>query len=341
MPFHVLTAEFLHESNTFKKGTTTLRDFAAHVLYDGEAGLGSRLGANTEISGFMTVAKAENWTTTHVISAHAEPGGKVAREAYEHIAGKICAAVQTHRGQLDGILLALHGAMVTEDHQDGEGELLSRIRAITGPDLPIAITLDLHANATAAMARLADIVVAFKTYPHIDMTLTGTQAARLLHDRMAGKTKPHTLRTHRPMLDDTNAGRSDAGPIVPLYVAARAHETEPTFGGGPLTLTGTIRAISDGQITGDGPMMGGQHLNFGPTAVFRVGGIDILVVTERGQMLDQQQFRAAFEPIAARVIVCDCGALSTPQMHRRPYVNALRPIYPLDPDMVLTDGFDR
>lgn len=500
MPFHVLTAEFLHESNTFKKGTTTLRDFAAHVLHDGDAGLGSRLQANTEIGGFMAVAKAENWTTTHVISAHAEPGGKVAREAYEHIAAKICAAVRAHKGQLNGLLLALHGAMVTQDHQDGEGELLTRIRAITGPDLPIAITLDLHANATPAMARLADIVVAFKTYPHIDMTLTGTHAARLLHDMMAGKTRPRTLRTHRPMLDDTNAGRSDAGPIVPLYAAARAYETEPgilavslnagfsdadiaevgpttfvtydqlfpgaearaltianqlsdavwaargasentfldvpdtialaqahpmdqgpliiadysdnpgsgaygdatnllagmidaglqnatfgpmidpkaaaelcaervgdtltielggkndpAFGGGPLTLTGTIRALSDGQITGDGPMMGGQQLNFGPTAVFRVGGIDILVVTERGQMLDQQQFkafgimpaeksvvalksmqhfRAAFEPIAARVIVCDCGALSTPQMHRRPYVNAPRPIYPLDPDMV-------
>ena len=500
MPFHVLTAEFLHESNTFKKGTTTLRDFAAHVLYDGDAGLGSRLQANTEIGGFMAVAKAKNWTTTHVISAHAEPGGKVAREAYEHIAAKICAAVRAHKGQLNGILLALHGAMVTQDHQDGEGELLTRVRAITGPDLPIAITLDLHANATPAMARLADIVVAFKTYPHIDMTLTGTHAARLLHDMMAGKTRPRTLRTHRPMLDDTNAGRSDAGPIVPLYAAARAYETEhgilavslnagfsdadiaevgpttfvtydqnipraearaltianqlsdavwaargasentfldvpdtialaqahpmdqgpliiadysdnpgsgaygdatnllagmidaglqnatfgpmidpqaaaklcaervgdtltielggkndPAFGGGPLTLTGTIRALSDGQITGDGPMMGGQQLNFGSTAVFRVDGIDILVVTERGQMLDQQQFkafgimpaekfvvalksmqhfRAAFEPIAARVIVCDCGALSTPQMHRRPYVNAPRPIYPLDPDMV-------
>ena len=502
MPFHVLTAEFLHESNTFKKGTTTLRDFAAHVLYDGDAGLGSRLTANTEIGGIMQVATAQGWTTTHVISAHAEPGSKVAREAYEHIAGKICAAVQAQLDDLDGILLALHGAMVTQDFHDGEGELLTRIRAITGPVMPIGITLDLHANATKAMARLADIVVAFKTYPHIDMTLTGAHAAQLLHAAMAGKTQPRTLRTHRPMLDDTNAGRSDAGPIVQLYAAARSYEAEsgilavsviagfsdaditevgpttfvtfdqsvegaetraltiantisdavwaargasenvfldvpdtiaiakehppgqgpliiadysdnpgsgaygdatnllkgmidadlqnaafgpmidpaaaaelcagrdgdtltitmggkndPAFGGGPLTLTGTIRTISDGQITGDGPMMGGQHLNFGPTAVFRVGGIDILVVTERGQMLDRQQFkafgimpaektvvalksmqhfRAAFEPIAARVIICDCGALSTPQMHRRPYVNAPRPIYPLDPDMVYT-----
>ena len=165
-----------------------------------------------------------------------------------------------------------------------------------------------------------------------------------------------------PMIDPAAAAELCAERVGDTLTITLGGKNDPAFGGGPLALTGTIRAISDGRITGDGPMMGGQHLNFGPTAVFRVGGIDILVVTERGQMLDQQQFKAfgimpaektvvalksmqhfrtAFEPIAARLIVCDCGALSTPQMHRRPYVNAPRPINPLDPDMVLTDGFDR
>ena len=102
--------------------------------------------------------------------------------------------------------------------------------------------------------------------------------------------------------------------------------------------------------------LGGLPFSFGPTAVFRVGGVDILVTTERGQMLDQQQFRAfgidptaksvialksmqhfraAFEPIAARVIVCDSGALSTPRAHLRPYRRVPRPIFPLDCDIVL------
>ena len=151
----------------------------------------------------------------------------MARVAYDHIAGLICEAARAHKGSLSGILMALHGAMVTEFCEDGEGELLTRLRAIVGPDLPIAITLDLHANATPLMARLADIIVSYKTYPHIDMRTRGVQAAQLLHGAMTGTTRPATLRAHRPMLDETNGGRSDTGPMVALYAQALAAEAEP------------------------------------------------------------------------------------------------------------------
>jgi microcystin degradation protein MlrC len=500
MPHHVLTAEFFHESNTFKRGLTGLRDFGLSTLVLGQAAIDERGAANTGIGGFLEVGSAKGWHLTHVLSADAEPGGPVSRAAFDHIAGLICDAARTHKPALSGILMALHGAMVTEFCGDGEGELLSRLRAITGPDLPVAITLDLHANATAEMARLADIIVSYKTYPHVDMRDRGVQAGLLLQSAMEGTTRPATLRAHRPMLEETNGGRSDTGPMIPLYARALAAESEPgilavsinagfgdadiaevgptalvtydtnfasaepraraiaeeimdaiwanrhqsentfltvdeaaaearahcanapliiadyadnpgsgaygdatnllaallaadirnatfapicdpeaaatlvaagagtritlpvggkcdpTFGGGPLTLTGTVILTSDGNIIGDGPMIGGLPFSFGPTAVFRVGGMDILVVSERGQMLDLQQFRAfgidpaatsvvalksmqhfraAFEPIAARVIVCDSGALSTPRAHLRPYRNVPRPIFPLDPDMVL------
>ncbi len=126
---------------------------------------------------------------------------------------------------------------------------------------------------------------------------------------------------------------------------------DPTFGGGPLTLTGRIEHLSDGLYTGDGPILGGITHTFGPTAVFRTHGIDVLVVSQPGQMLDQQQvrafgivpetlsflvvksmqhFRAAFEPLAGKVIVCDSGALATPRAELRPYVRVRRPIWPLD-----------
>ena len=495
MPYHVLTAEFLHESNTFKRGMTGLTAFASSELALGQAAIDLRRAANTELGGFLDVAGAKGWQLEHVISAHAEPGGPVSREAFEHIAGLICASARAQRASLSGILMALHGAMVTEFCEDGEGELLTRLRTIVGPDLPIAITLDLHANATPLMARLANIIVSYKTYPHIDMRARGEQAATLLQGAMEGTTRPATLRAHRPMLDETNGGRSDTGPMVALYARAceaeaepgilavsinagfgdadivdvgpsalvtydranataepraraiaegimddiwanrfqavntyltvdeaaaeaRAHhadapliiadyadnpgsgaygdatnllaallsagienatfapvidpeaaaaltaagqgatvtlpiggKNDPTFGGGPLMLTGTVMTVSNGQLIGDGPMIGGLAFSFGPTAVFRVAGIDVLVTTERGQMLDQQQFkafgidpatksvvalksmqhfRAAFEPIAARIIVCDSGALSTPQAHLRPYKNVPRPIFPLD-----------
>ncbi len=128
---------------------------------------------------------------------------------------------------------------------------------------------------------------------------------------------------------------------------------DPAFGGGPLHLSGEVMHLSDGTYTGDGPILGGITHSFGPTAVFRVQGVDIRVVSLPGQMLDLQQvrafgieparqrflvvksmqhFRAAFEPVAGRVIVCDTGALATPQAHLRPYVRVRRPVRPLDRD---------
>ncbi|MDX2511583.1 MAG: MlrC C-terminal domain-containing protein, partial [Desulfobacterales bacterium] len=128
-------------------------------------------------------------------------------------------------------------------------------------------------------------------------------------------------------------------------------KTDPLFGGGPLTLEGELVSISDGHFTGDGPMIHGLSGSFGPSAVIRVGGIEILVVTIPRQILDLQQFRAfgidpqnkdvvalksmqhfraAFEPIAGKIIVCDSGALCTPRFDRLPYLNVPRPIFPLD-----------
>ena len=133
-------------------------------------------------------------------------------------------------------------------------------------------------------------------------------------------------------------------------------KTNPLFGGGPLTVEGELVSISDGEFIGDGPMIHGLKGSFGPTAVLRVSGIEILVVTIARQILDLQQFkafgidpqskrvvalksmqhfRAAFEPIAGQVIVCDSGALCTPRYDQLPYRNILRPIFPLDREMEL------
>jgi microcystin degradation protein MlrC len=164
-----------------------------------------------------------------------------------------------------------------------------------------------------------------------------------------------------------SAGATEGGfaPVIDAEAASLLHQhrvgetvtialggkVDPAFGGGPLTLTGEIMHLSDGSYTGDGPILGGITHSFGPTAVLRVDGIDILVVTIPGQMLDLQQvrafgieptrlrflvvksmqhFRAAFEPIAEKVIVCDSGALATPRAELRSYVRVRRPIWPLD-----------
>ena len=151
MSFRVLTAEFVHESNTFKKGRTELSAFQSETLDLGQAAIDRFGDVNTEIAGFLDAGRDAGWSIRHVVSAHATPGARVARAAFDHIAGLICNAAREEAGRLDGILLGLHGAMVPDFCEDGEGELLSRLRAIVGPDLPIAVTLHLHATATPAM----------------------------------------------------------------------------------------------------------------------------------------------------------------------------------------------
>jgi microcystin degradation protein MlrC len=157
-----------------------------------------------------------------------------------------------------------------------------------------------------------------------------------------------------PMVDNETAlflHKQRIGEKVKVRLGGK---TDPRFGGEPLDLTATLKLVSDGSYTGDGPMVGGLRLSFGPSAVIEVEGIEILVVTEPAQMLDLQQFkafgidpaqktvvglksmqhfRAAFEPIAGKVIVCDSGALCTTYYDRLPYRNVPRPIYPLDREM--------
>jgi len=134
------------------------------------------------------------------------------------------AATLYQKGELDGILLGLHGAMVPDFCDDGEGELLQRLRAKVGYDIPLAITLDPHANVSCAMCECANIIVSYKTYPHIDMQLTARHAADILQRTMTREICPMTIRISRPMLEEANAGRTDIGPMVQRLQLAAAYE---------------------------------------------------------------------------------------------------------------------
>lgn len=112
MPFHILTAAFVHESNTFKRGETTLQDFRNDVLDEGQTAIDRFGDVNEELAGFLDIGSKAGWQITHTVSAHATPGARVARAAFDHIAGLICDGARPHRATLDGILLSLHGSMV-------------------------------------------------------------------------------------------------------------------------------------------------------------------------------------------------------------------------------------
>jgi len=491
MSFNVLTAEISHETNSFSLHKTGKQAFMARYALLGAAAVKERGDENTELAGFLDAGRAHGWRITHALSAAAGPSGKVRRKAFDWLCEPILANLE--KSPFDGLLLGLHGAMGLDFREDGEGELLRRVRSLVGNEMPIAITLDPHANVSRRMCELADIIVSFKTYPHIDMRDIGRQAGDILQRTMAGEITPRTIRVSRPMLEEVNGGRTDIGPMIERIAAARSYEEradvfavsinagfasadvrevgptvlvtgqgdfaahtafaemiaddiwerrfevlndylsvdktaaiaatydpdkgpliiadyadnpgaggygdstellralldagvsnacfapmvdgtavqalqtavvgqhikitlggriDPDFGGGPLAVEAELVSLSDGHFVGDGPMIHGLHGSFGPSAVLRVDDIEILVVTTPRQILDLQQFkafgidprgkdvvalksmqhfRAAFEPIAGKIIVCDSGALCTTRYDRLPYRNVPRPIFPLDP----------
>ncbi len=490
MTLRVLTAEISHETNTFNIHPTDIQNFRDRCLLDGPAAIAQRGEANTELAGVLDVGRSHGWQITHAISASAGPGGRVTDKALDVLCAPLLAAAG--QGGWDGIFLILHGAMVTASYDDGEAEILRRVRAVVGPEVPIAVTLDPHANVSAAMCDLAQILISFTTYPHVDIRTTAHRAAELLQRTMTGEIHPITLRAHCPMLEEANGGRTDIGPMVARHAMAREFETRqgifavsingafpnadiaivgptvlvtcevghdgaqgmaqtiaddiwarraealntylsveqagamaatwetgagplviadyadnpgagaygdstallsallaagvgdacfgpmidpkvahrlqsetvgntvtlhlggktaPELGGGPIEVTDTVQWLGEGVFVGSGPILGGQRRSYGDTAVLRVQGIDILIVSIAHQILDlrqfetfgidpqklrvvalrsMQHFRAAFAPIAGEIIVCDSGALCTLDYATLGYRSVPRPIYPLD-----------
>ena len=171
-----LIARFNHETNTFSPVATPLASF--QPLY-GEDALNDQRNARTAMGAFIRLAEAQpDHQLITPLSATANPSGTVAAEAYTELSQRILDALSE---QPDAILLDLHGALVAENTADGEGELLKNIRTIA-PDVPIAVALDLHGNVTQTMVDHANIIVSFKTYPHVDMAETGEHAGRLMMD---------------------------------------------------------------------------------------------------------------------------------------------------------------
>ncbi|MGC2200629.1 MAG: M81 family metallopeptidase [Stellaceae bacterium] len=488
----VLTARFMHETNTFSRVPTDMtvirrRDFhLENEIPEAFRGTRSAFGATFE------AADKFGWTLVHPISANPNPSGIVTDDAFEQITGMILAAVVAKR-PIDGVLLHLHGAMVSESHEDAEGEFLAQLRSRLGPEAPVVVTLDLHANVTQRMADNANALIAYRTYPHIDQYERAWQGAELLQRAMQGEIRPKTVIARRPMIYGLDHGRTQRGPMAELIARGETLENrgevlvvsicagfsranirdvgpsvtvtvdgdarraqaiaeefmdhawetrnfttvellpvtevvglaregrsgdkplviadytdnpggggygdatallqglveaevecvafhaicdpeavregmragvgtkttltlggkiDPSMGGGPLSLFGEVVCLTNGRFIAYGPMGGGIERNYGPSMAFRVGGIDIIVITNNGQAVDlaqftslgvdptryrtvavksMQHFRAAFEPIARKVVLVDTGALCmeiyTPEL----FSKVRRPVWPLDP----------
>lgn len=482
-----------HETSTFSRIPTTRADFEnGFGLYFGQEIIARFQGANICTGGFIDASQTLGFEVIPLLWGFAYPSGLIVSEDYESLKQDFLQRLQdceAQGGPVDGVLLDLHGAMVVEGIDDGDGDFIAAVREYLGPHRPIVVTLDLHGNHTAKRVAAATAIVGFDTYPHVDMAERGREAANLIvrtirdeiHPVMALRQLPmfwHTptqVTAHPPMneamgwvhdmeqrpgilaitlatgfpwadvpdvgtsvivvsdgdlplaqatadqlgdriwdqrerwyvppksvlqgikegqalgrfpivladhADNTGGGApGDSTEIlrtlielglhdsVVLYivdpdVAQLAHQagvgavldvevggkSDPVQGP-PVKMRATVRAISDGDFTYDGPMYAGLTGNMGCSAWLEQDGISVVVVTACEQPLgpafakslgidcpslkyiavkSSAHFRASFERFAGSIINVDAAAIHTHDFRRLKYHRRTRPVFPIE-----------
>ncbi len=232
-----------HETNTFSPISTALPEFRERGLHHDEQIFSVYKGTRTSMGGFID-ASEQSHIKVHLVpsvAASAVPSGIVTKEAHEHLLGHLLDTIQSamRSGGIDGVLLALHGAMVSEHVTDAEADILYRVRQQVGTDIPVVVTLDLHGNITSKMVSYADAFFGFDTNPHVDSYERAVEATECMLRTLSGEITPVMAIAKRPMMPPTINMRTKEGPMVRLFELAREHEAHPdvinvsVFGGFP------------------------------------------------------------------------------------------------------------
>ena len=215
----IAIASMLQESNTFSPVDTRYDDFSPVF---GPTAYERHAGKLTEMGGFIDVLQAANAVIAPICAAWAITANRLVRADFRRLAGEF--EDQLRRAQPEALLLAMHGAQTAEGEDDVEGYILQRARALLGPDVPIVLTLDLHANVTRRMVALASAIVGYHTYPHVDMFETGQKAARLLLRILAGSVIPTMALCKLPLIIPAENSQTYRGPMHQLMLAAEKLE---------------------------------------------------------------------------------------------------------------------
>jgi microcystin degradation protein MlrC len=198
----------MQESNSFAPGLTEFEDF---LIEPGESLRAVYGGTNTEMAGFLEELDRLRDEPVPLVSVYALSGGPVSKRAFGRISELLQS--QLNRSELDGLLIALHGAWVSEDGCSADAELAGMIRETVGREKPVVATLDFHANLQLSLLNELDAVVGYRTYPHIDMAETGRKAARIIHDLVTAGTRTCTYWLPIPLLAPPQSAVTDRSPI--------------------------------------------------------------------------------------------------------------------------------
>ena len=247
-----------HETNTFSLIPTTIDSFKKCKYYVGEEMFSAFRNSNTIIGGVIDATEEQNMELVPLLWTFANPSGIVECSAYDILKSEFLNLLHSV-GKIDGVLLDLHGAMVVEGIEDGEGDLIVAVRKYIGT-LPIITTLDLHANIGPKMVKFSDVIIGYDTYPHIDMYDRGYEATLLLHKIIEGKTLPTMAYRQLPLLTPPPGQCTMKEPMI--SVLEKLHALEMLSGVETATLS----------------------MGF-PFADISIAGVTVLVTTNNNQIL--------------------------------------------------------
>jgi microcystin degradation protein MlrC len=221
----IAIAGFMHESNTFSPMRTDRAAFAAQSLAFGSAWIEEWRDAHHEVAGFLEAANREGFEPVPLCMAWATPSGPVMDDVFDEVTGHLCDQLRQQRP--DGLLLALHGAMVAESHLDADGEVLARLRQTMGKDFPIIVTLDLHGNLSERLIANCHAAIAYRTCPHVDQRECGRRAASLMVRMLRGEVRPAQAIAKPPVIVNIMVHDTSQEPRWSFMDDARALEQPP------------------------------------------------------------------------------------------------------------------
>ena len=221
--YRIVIGGMSHETNTFSTVKTTLEDF--RPIYGDEI-VGTLKGTRSGVGGYIDVLEREGFKYVPTIMAGATPAGPLRNEDYREIVEEIKEGIRG-AGKVDGVLLALHGAMIAEDVPEAEGTLLREVKALVG-DTPVIVTLDLHGLISEMMVEHCDAIYGYDTNPHVDMYERGVEAAEAMVRTVRGEIRPIVAHRKLRMVPPTINQRTAEGPMVKLLETARHMEEQPS-----------------------------------------------------------------------------------------------------------------